>query len=228
MICVKCGRVLRDDDLFCSKCGKKIRPLKNANAVGFIGSPGAGRIYTIMTLTLYGIAILTCFICNLTVSHTLSWFFIVVSACALAFCVTPLPAMLKKHKIIISALCATGMLFVLLFTCNLVERGGWFLYIACPIAALSLLFAWGILLICLSRHMRWPMKSALIVLIAGVATLTINPYCDYLLGQSVNWQNALNPLYWTLDTVGNKIMAIACFGYFAAAAIVILCRRKGK
>lgn len=43
------------------------------------------------TLTLYAITVLTCFIVNLAVDHTLTWFWVVLSAVALAFCLTTLP-----------------------------------------------------------------------------------------------------------------------------------------
>lgn len=43
------------------------------------------------TLSVYAAAILTCFIVNLSVSHTLTWFWTVLPAVLLAFCLTSLP-----------------------------------------------------------------------------------------------------------------------------------------
>ena len=49
---------------------------------------------------LYGIALLTCFICNLAVNGTLSWFWIVFSALILAFTITNLPKFIKKLRLV--------------------------------------------------------------------------------------------------------------------------------
>ena len=49
----------------------------------------------------YGIALITCFICNLAIDGTLSWFWIVVTALMLAFAFTNLPKLLQKYKLIL-------------------------------------------------------------------------------------------------------------------------------
>ena len=46
----------------------------------------------------YLIALITCFICNLAINKTLSWFWIVLSSLILAFTFTHLPKLKKKHK----------------------------------------------------------------------------------------------------------------------------------
>ena len=79
----------------------------------------ARTIYQRIMLTLYGIALLTCFICNLAVSHSLSWFFIVFCSVALAFSVTNLPLLLPGHKLLGSAFAVTVFLYLLLYVCNL-------------------------------------------------------------------------------------------------------------
>ena len=47
----------------------------------------------------YALAIIPCFICNLAIDKTLSWFWIVVCALLLSFTFTNLPKIIKKHKI---------------------------------------------------------------------------------------------------------------------------------
>jgi transcriptional regulator with XRE-family HTH domain len=46
----------------------------------------------------YATALLTCFIVNLAVDHTLSWFFIVLAAVVTAFCLTTLPLLLTERR----------------------------------------------------------------------------------------------------------------------------------
>ena len=76
----------------------------------------------------YAIALLTCFICNLAVSHTLSWFFIVLTAIICAFTFIPtLSCFFQSKKLLIFALSTCLSICLLLFTCA-VYTGGlhWF------------------------------------------------------------------------------------------------------
>lgn len=141
----------------------------------------------------YGIAILTCFICNLAIQHTLSWFFIVVVSIALAFSITTLPVLLKKHKTLITFGTATALVYLLLFTCDLYTGGGWFASFAFPIATISMTLPWGIMAIAKYTHLCWQLKTGIIVLISGLFTSFFNPLIDSLLGEDVT------PYLWYLD-----------------------------
>lgn len=46
----------------------------------------------------YGLSLLACFICNLAIQHTLSWFFIVLTAEMVAFTLTSLPCAFRKEQ----------------------------------------------------------------------------------------------------------------------------------
>ena len=74
----------------------------------------------------YGITVLTCFICNLAVDHTLSWFWIVVSALLLSFTFTNLPAIVKKDRLILLPLSMFAALCLLLAVCCIYVGGDWF------------------------------------------------------------------------------------------------------
>ena len=50
------------------------------------------------TAGLYALALITCFIVNLSVNHTLSWFWIVLPAVTLAFSLTTLPLLPLPHR----------------------------------------------------------------------------------------------------------------------------------
>ena len=47
---------------------------------------------------IYGATLLICFICNLAITHTLSWFWIVLTSCMMAFSLTSLPLLVSKKK----------------------------------------------------------------------------------------------------------------------------------
>jgi len=75
---------------------------------------------------IYGLTILTCFICNLAVSHTLSWFFIVTASVLLAFSISLLPVMLQKNRAVITILAFFASTITLLLVCAIYVRGDWF------------------------------------------------------------------------------------------------------
>lgn len=74
----------------------------------------------------YGIALLTCFICNLAVNGTLSWFWIVFSALFLAFTFTNLHQYIKKYRLVFIPLSMYLALVLLLAVCAIYTGGNWF------------------------------------------------------------------------------------------------------
>ena len=74
----------------------------------------------------YGIALIPCFICNLAIEKTLSWFWIVLSALLLAFTFTNLPKLIKKNKLLFLPLAMYGALCLLLGVCCIYSHGDWF------------------------------------------------------------------------------------------------------
>lgn len=74
----------------------------------------------------YGVALVPCFICNLAIDKTLSWFWIVICALLLAFTFTNLPKLIKKHKLILIPLSMFLSLCLLLAVCCIYTKGNWF------------------------------------------------------------------------------------------------------
>lgn len=84
---------------------------------------------TFWTLNIcYLLAILTCFIVNVSVSHTLSWFFIVLASivCSYTFCptITWIFNKYKKHVFILSTFLSMSLLFL---TCSIYTANNWFM-----------------------------------------------------------------------------------------------------
>ena len=90
----------------------------------------------------YAITIITCFICDLAINKTLSWFWIVLSALMLAFTFTNLPKLLKKYKLILLPLSNFLSLCILLAVCCVYTKGNWFW-----IATLSVLLGYVIIFV---------------------------------------------------------------------------------
>jgi transcriptional regulator with XRE-family HTH domain len=93
------------------------------------------RRFKVGQMLIYGIALLTCFICNLAVQHTLSWFFIVLAAEMVAASLTLLPVLVQKKRGLITLASFTLSLMILLLVCCIYTNGNWFF-----IAAISVLF----------------------------------------------------------------------------------------
>ena len=67
---------------------------------------------------LYAVAILTCFICNLAVNHTLSWFFIVLSSLICAYTFIPtVTGFFRSRKLLVFGVSTYLSIALLLFTC---------------------------------------------------------------------------------------------------------------
>lgn len=83
----------------------------------------------------YVVALIPCFICNLAINKTLSWFWIVLSALILAFTLTNLPQFIKKYRLIFIPSSMFLALCLLLGVCCIYTQGTWFW-----VASLSTLF----------------------------------------------------------------------------------------
>ena len=74
----------------------------------------------------YIVALIPCFICNLAVNHTLSWFFVVLSALVCAYTFVPtLTYLFKSHKLLVFSVSTFLSICLLLFTCAVYTNGLW-------------------------------------------------------------------------------------------------------
>lgn len=103
---------------------------------------GLTKTFRVICLVGYAVALVTCFICDLAIFHALDWFWIVLTALALAFCFTNLPAYVKKERIAVCLGAATACLMLLLLSCWLYVGGKWILA-GLAITAVSLALPWG-------------------------------------------------------------------------------------
>lgn len=84
------------------------------------------------TTIMYLIAIVTCFIVNISVNHTLSWFWIVLTSCLTAFTFIPTcTRFFTKYKFLVFV-CSTFLsLFILFLTCSIYTKENWYLVATC-------------------------------------------------------------------------------------------------
>ena len=94
--------------------------------------------YLMTFYLIYGVTLLICFICNLAIYHTLSWFFIVLTSVMTAFSLTTLPVLLKKDRGIWTLFAFFVSLSILMLVCCIYTGGNWF-----TAAFASLLFSFA-------------------------------------------------------------------------------------
>ena len=157
----------------------------------------------------YGVALIPCFICNLAINGTLSWFWIVLASLSLAFSFTNLPKLIKKNKLILLPLSMFVALCVLLATCAIYTGGDWFW-----IASMSVLLGLAIIFmpIYISRYEIFRkikkyndfVSIAIDFIILNVLLIVINAYtggkCWYL--------NTALPIVFVIYLVLNILMSV--------------------
>ena len=104
----------------------------------------------------YAAAILICFICNLAVNHTLSWFFIVLTALLCAYTFVPTVTWLfESNKLLVFSASTYLSICLLLFTCAAYTGGlSWFLT-ACIGVLMGYVLLFGPVLLSNSAYSRY-------------------------------------------------------------------------
>ena len=96
----------------------------------------------------YAVALLTCFICNLAVNHTLSWFFIVLSAIFCAYTFVPsVTYFFKSKKLLVFSVSTYLSICLLLFTCAVYTNGLYWLPVACIGTLMGYILVFGTILL---------------------------------------------------------------------------------
>lgn len=182
----------------------------------------AKQIISTVFLGIYGVALLVCFICNLAISHTLSWFFIVLCGLGIAFSAINLPLILNKHRLVFAAAGSTVFTYLLLYVCNLLTTGKWFFPYAFPIATFPIVFLWMMIAVLKLKGLNWWFKWAIDAALLGLMTLLINPWIYSILDGGLATFGNNFVLQFTfpegLANLGNVIMAF-CFFIYAIVGI---------
>ena len=133
----------------------------------------------------YAVALVTCFICNLAVNHTLSWFFIVLSALLCAYTFIPtFASFFRTRKLLVFTVTSYLSICLLLFTCAVYTGGlSWF-----PVACIGVLMGYtllfGTILLAKTKHTRY--KFVITLSTTCVLTLLLLTYlCARYLTQAI-------------------------------------------
>ena len=136
----------------------------------------------------YAVALLTCFICNLAVNRTLSWFFIVLTAllCAYSFIPT-FTLFFESKKLLVFTATSFSSICLLLFTCAVYTNGLYWFPVACIGILMGYTLVFGTIL--LSRTSLSRFKFVIAFAAAFVLTilllLCVYTWQPFLLGSAI-------------------------------------------
>ncbi len=139
MVVPICGALGITEHEFFTACDDDKARAQARQAAVWRGVTKGGRLFFAVS---YAIAVAVCFICDLAVFHTLDWFWIVLTSCALAFCFTNLPFLVGRNKLSICLGAASGCLILLLLACWW-YAGGWWIIGGLAITAVCLALPWA-------------------------------------------------------------------------------------
>ena len=146
-----------------------------------------GTWFWIPTIS-YGAALVTCFICNLAVSHTLSWFFVVLAALICAYTFIPTVTCFFESKKLLAFTVSTYLsICLLLFTCAVYTNGlSWFLT-ACIGILMGYVLLFGPILLSKTNYSRYKfLISFTVTLVLTVLMIIhIRIWQPFMLGNAI-------------------------------------------
>ena len=172
----------------------------------------------------YAVALLTCFICNLAVNHTLSWFYIVLTAliCAYAFIPT-FTSFFEKKKLLVFTVTSYLSICLLLFTCAVYTDGLYWLPVAGIGTLMGYILVFGTILLSRTRLSQFKF----VIAFTAVLVLTILLLLCVYSWQSFMLESAmLITIYAYIPVIFCAVICMFSFdGFFKAGicAVVASC-----
>ena len=153
----------------------------------------------------YGVALITCFICNLAVNHTLSWFFVVLAALICAFTFVPTAtSFFETNKLLAFSVSTYLSICLLLFTCAVYTNGlSWFLT-----AAIGVLMGYVVVFVPVLLVRTNYARHRYIISFSVLFVLTV------LMMMHIR--------IWQPFTLGNA-MLLAAYGFVPVIACAVIC-----
>ena len=136
----------------------------------------------------YAVALLICFICNLAVNHTLSWFYIVLTAliCAYAF-VPTFTSFFERKKLLAFTVTSYLSICLLLFACAVYTAGLYWFPVACIGTLIGYILVFGTILLSKTKLSRYKFVLAFTAVLALTIMLLLCVYSwqPFMLGAAI-------------------------------------------
>lgn len=136
----------------------------------------------------YAVALLVCFICNLAVNHTLSWFFIVLAALFCAYSFIPTYTLFfKSKKLLIFTVTSFSSICLLLFTCAVYTGGLYWFPVACIGTLMGYVLVFGTILLSKTRLSRFKFVLAFttVLVLTILLLLCVYSFKPFMLGSAI-------------------------------------------
>ena len=136
----------------------------------------------------YAVALVPCFICNLAINHTLSWFFIVLAAllCAYSFIPT-FTLFFKSKKLLAFTATSFSSICLLLFTCAAYTEGLYWFPVACIGTLMGYILVFGTILLSRTKLSRFKFVIAFtaVFVLTILLLLCIHGWQPFMLGSAI-------------------------------------------
>ena len=146
-----------------------------------------GTWFWIPTIS-YGVALVTCFICNLAVSHMLSWFFVVLTALICAYTFVPTVTCFFESKKLLAFTVSTYLsICLLLFACAVYTNGlSWFLT-ACIGVLMGYVLLFVPILLSKTNYSRYKfiISSTVTLVLTVLMMIHIRIWQSFMLGNAI-------------------------------------------
>ncbi len=165
----------------------------------------------------YGVALLSCFICNLAVNHTLSWFFIVLAAllCAYAFIPT-FTFFFERKKLLAFAVTSYLSICLLLFTCAVYTAGLYWFPVACIGVLMGYILVFGTVLLSKTKlsHFKFVIAFTAVLVLTVLLLLYIYSWQHFMLESAI-----LITIYAYIPVIFCAVICMFSFDGFLKAGI---------
>ena len=136
----------------------------------------------------YAVALIACFICNLAINHTLSWFFIVLTAliCAYAFIPT-FTLFFEKKKLLAFTVTSYLSICLLLFTCAVYTDGLYWFPVACIGTLMGYILVFGTILLSKTKLSRFKflIPFTAVCALTILLLLCVSGWRSFMLGAAI-------------------------------------------
>ena len=175
-----------------------------------------GTWFWIPTIS-YGVALVTCLICNLAVNHTLSWFFVVLAALICAYTFVPTVTCFFESKKLLAFTVSTYLsICLLLFTCAVYTNDlSWFLT-----ACIGILMGYVLLFVPILLSKTNYSRYKFIISVTATFGLTVLMIIHSRIWQAFMFGNAiLMALYGFAPVIACAVICAFRFNAFLKAGI---------
>jgi hypothetical protein len=136
----------------------------------------------------YLIALFVCLICNLAINHTLSWFWIVLSAliCAYSFIPT-FTSFFERYKLLAFVGTSYASICLLLLTCGIYTRAPYWVLTACLGVLMGYVLVFGPILLAKTKYKRYKflLSFGAVLVLTLLLLLSVHTFAAFRMGNAV-------------------------------------------